>query len=530
MNDVRKKQTSSPRLGRKHSLAYVMGALLLVACCFALTASPLYAEESGAQKSSNTAKEQVASSRATAGWVKSSHGWWYRYADGTWPANTSLKIDGKTYRFNAKGWMVTGWSQVAHEWRYYAKSGAMQTGWVKVKGKWYYLDPADGKMETGWQKVKDKWYYLDTKNGDMKTGWIKSGGNWYYADKSGARKTGWQKVKGTWYYLNPSNGKMLTGFYEVKGITYYSDKSGAMKTGWVKTGSDWYYFEKSGAMARNKWISGKYWVGADGKWITNPDSGSTGTGGSTNPALEATAEANKKVGTIAQGTLRDTVFSLVSSAENSTTDFNTEYGYIEDIGDGRGYTCGIIGFTSATGDLLDVVRLYVELAPNNNPLKPYVPALEAAVGSDTHAGLGSGFVSAWKTACKTSQMIEAQNAILNEQYMLPAVNSAQGDGLSPLGQYIYYDALVVHGPGNDADSFGGIRAAALKSARTPAQGGDEATYLSAFLDARTKVMLKEEAHSDLSRINVQRTFIKEKKWDLSRPLSWTMYGDRFELR
>ena len=43
-------------------------------------------------------------------------------------------------------------------------------------------------------------------------------------------------------------------------------------------------------------------------------------------------------------------------------------------------------------------------------------------------------------------------------------------------------------------------------------------------------MLKEEAHSDLSRINVQRTFIKEKKWDLSRPLSWTMYGDRFELR
>lgn len=314
-----------------------------------------------------------------------------------------MKIDGKTYRFNAKGWMVIGWSQVAHEWRYYAKSGAMQTGWVKVKGKWYYLDSADGKMETGWQKVKEKWYYLDTKNGDMKTGWIKSSGDWYYVDKSGARKTGWQKVKGIWYYLNPSNGKMLTGFYEVKGITYYSDKLGVMKTGWVKTGSDWYYFEKSGAMARNKWISGKYWVGADGRWITNPGSSSTGTGGSINSALEATVEANKKVGTIAQGTLRDTVFSLVSSAENSTTDFNAEYGYIEDIGDGRGYTCGIIGFTSATGDLLDVVRLYVELAPNNNPLKPYVPALEAAVGSDTHAGLGSGFVSAWKTACKTSR-------------------------------------------------------------------------------------------------------------------------------
>lgn len=103
MHDAHKKQTPSKQLGRKSSLACMMGILLLVACCFVLIASPLYAEESGAQKSSDAAKEQVASFRANAGWVKSPHGWWYRYADGTWPANTSLKIDGKTYRFNAKG-------------------------------------------------------------------------------------------------------------------------------------------------------------------------------------------------------------------------------------------------------------------------------------------------------------------------------------------------------------------------------------------------------------------------------------------
>lgn len=45
---------------------------------------------------------------------------------------------------------------------------------------------------------------------------------------------------------------------------------------------------------------------------------------------------------------------LVSSAENSSLDWKAQYKYIEDIGDGRGYTAGIIGFSSGTGDMLDL--------------------------------------------------------------------------------------------------------------------------------------------------------------------------------
>ena len=37
---------------------------------------------------------------------------------------------------------------------------------------------------------------------------------------------------------------------------------------------------------------------------------------------------------------RKEVFALVSSAENSDTDYSLQYGYIEDIGDVRGYTGG----------------------------------------------------------------------------------------------------------------------------------------------------------------------------------------------
>jgi chitosanase len=62
---------------------------------------------------------------------------------------------------------------------------------------------------------------------------------------------------------------------------------------------------------------------------------------------------------------KEIAMQIVSSAENSTTDWKAQYAYIEDINDGRGYTGGIIGFCSGTGDMLEVVRYYTRLAPDN---------------------------------------------------------------------------------------------------------------------------------------------------------------------
>lgn len=233
--------------------------------------------------------------------------------------------------------------------------------------------------------------------------------------------------------------------------------------------------------------------------------------------------------TIKTGKLRATTFSLVSSAENSTTKYRQQYRYIQDIGDGRGYTAGIIGFTSGTGDLRQVVKRYVHLQPHRNRLKKYLPALKRAVGSDTHRGLGKAFMRDWRSAAKTHQLVQAQNDILNQQYMAPVLKAAKQDDLSPLGQYIYYDAIVVHGPGNDRSSFGGIRRRAMKLAKTPHQGGSQAQYLRAFLKVRASVMRQEKAHKDLSRINVQRQFLEAENYQLRRPLHWTMYGDRYRL-
>lgn len=251
----------------------------------------------------------------------------------------------------------------------------------------------------------------------------------------------------------------------------------------------------------------------------------------TEPSVDDESRENTALFTeenISKGLLHKTVYALVSAAENSTLEYWNEYGYIEDIGDGRGYTAGLVGFTSGTGDLLEVVKLYTRLAPDNG-LAAYIPALEKVNGSDSHQNLGEGFCQAWKEAAKTAAMMQAQNEIINEEYMDPAIEAAAQDGLSPLGQYIYYDALIVHVDGDDPQSFGAIRNEAKKKAKTPTQGGNETTYLNAFLDARIPVMKAETAHSDLSRIDVQREFLKEKKFDLSLPLSFTMYGDFYDL-
>ena len=38
--------------------------------------------------------------------------------------------------------------------------------------------------------------------------------------------------------------------------------------GWVKTGNVWYFYNQNGVLARNAW-AGNYWLGADGKMVTN---------------------------------------------------------------------------------------------------------------------------------------------------------------------------------------------------------------------------------------------------------------------
>ncbi|MDK2966897.1 glucan-binding protein [Lacrimispora sp.] len=81
------------------------------------------------------------------GWYYSPAGWWFQYGDGSWPNNCWKYLNGRWYRFDQGGHMLTGW-------------------YTDESGSKYYLNPVDdgmlGAMRTGWQLIDSKAYYFNT--------------------------------------------------------------------------------------------------------------------------------------------------------------------------------------------------------------------------------------------------------------------------------------------------------------------------------------------------------------------------------
>ena len=99
-------------------------------------------------------------------------------------------------------------------------------------------------------------------------GWVQSGSTWYHY------KTNGSLTKNAWvgnYWLG-ADGRMITNSW-VDNNNYYVGSNGvwvrnAKKTGWIQSGSTWYHYNSQGQLERNAWV-GDYWVGADGRMVTN---------------------------------------------------------------------------------------------------------------------------------------------------------------------------------------------------------------------------------------------------------------------
>ena len=173
----------------------------------------------------------------------------------------------------------TGWTKAGNTWFYYDAQGN------QVKNTWVgsYWIGSDGKMVTnswvdggkyyvgsqGWW-VKDAKKPADAqKTPEKKTGWTKTGNSWYYYDAQG------NQIKNAWVgsYWIGSDGKMVTDSW-VDGGKYYVGSQGwwvkdaVKKTGWTQTGNTWYLYDNEGNIVKNRW-SGNYWLGSDGKMVTN---------------------------------------------------------------------------------------------------------------------------------------------------------------------------------------------------------------------------------------------------------------------
>ena len=221
---------------------------------------------------------------AAQGWVKTGNTWYFYNQNGTlarnaWAGNYWLGADG---RMATNAWVDGG--------RYYVGSNGL---WVKGAQKPAAVKPEVKKQ--GWVQNGSAWNYYYQGN-IVRNAWI--GSYWLGADGRMATSS-W--VDGGRYYVGAN------GVWDKTVKKQETPKPEVKKNGWVKEGSTWYYFE-NGALARNKWISSTYWVGADGKmatssWVDNGRYyvGSNGAWVKDAKKPEVTKPVEKKQGWVKEG-------------------------------------------------------------------------------------------------------------------------------------------------------------------------------------------------------------------------------------
>ena len=173
-----------------------------------------------------------------------------------------------------------------------------------------------------------------------------------------------------------------------------------------------------------------------------------------------------------------------------------DYAYVEDLGDGRGYTVTQYGFCTYNNEVAQVINRYAKFAPDTE-LKSFLPQLTPR-STGKHA-LGD-FAAAWRKEADGSRYLGvACDEEADELYFRPAMKAAAAAGVrSPIGKSIFYDTWLQHGASGDADSL----AAILK--RTVAQTGgvgasSETEFLRTFLAIR-KAVLREPANRETREV------------------------------
>lgn len=227
--------------------------------------------------------------------------------------------------------------------------------------------------------------------------------------------------------------------------------------------------------------------------------------------------------------------SIISTFENSTT--KIQYDYAENIEDGRGITAGRAGFTSGTEDLLMVVEEYQRTTQNpDNPLARYMNPLRAVNGTESTKGL-DGFIEAWQRTSNTDPALNvAQDTVYNKLYFDPAMERASEIGMrSALGQLAILDTIVQHGEGGDPDGLPAI--IAETTAEIGAAANNQAVWLARFLQIRRKHLMNpadpetvDAWRESVSRVDALESMLAVNNFNLDTPMTWTVYGDTFQLR
>ncbi|KAJ2817642.1 hypothetical protein IWW50_006100, partial [Coemansia erecta] len=148
------------------------------------------------------------------------------------------------------------------------------------------------------------------------------------------------------------------------------------------------------------------------------------------------------------GCSKDIALRLTNIYENGDTDFH--YDYCENIKDGRGFTSGIAGFCTGTGDAWEFIQEYHKLTGGNDDFSPMdkVLAKYAESGSDSTSGL-ENYCKVWEKLGKTDlKFQQAQDMVRDKMYFNPSQKLADELGLKfDVTRGELYDTGIQHGMG-----------------------------------------------------------------------------------
>jgi len=243
-----------------------------------------------------------------------------------------------------------------------------------------------------------------------------------------------------------------------------------------------------------------------------------------------------------------TILELTTIFENGTTEF--QYSYIEDIGDGAGVTCGIVGFTGT--ELLLLTQEYVELKHSVTGFEKYLPCL-TKMGDDIQKDYSCLFPSVSKEELATEAFkregetiskvdfgklwVEAGHDPLMQKVQMkqlmvanyyPALAEAKKLHIgSALGLAIVYDAIVQM-PLNSTEDMASVARSNFArlhgGSEYPSSEGQEKEWLSFYQKERKRLIENNPRVDSLDQI------LESGNFDLNLPFQVTYVGEEFTLR
>lgn len=218
---------------------------------------------------------------------------------------------------------------------------------------------------------------------------------------------------------------------------------------------------------------------------------------------------------------RHAINCIVSVFETGRVPNPGAYATCTILPDGAGISYGMHQSTDRAGSLDNIVKRYIELGGvHAAALQAYLPYF-ASNKSATEPPKGpwsaetQAVVNLLKTAGADPIMHRAQEEVFDRDYFQPAVNHANQIGLTKaLSLAVVYDTCIHSGPG------GVTMIRNMFPAKSPANGGDEATWVKSYINARRNWLATHKMtilHGTVYRMDALTELVNAGNWDLTPP-------------